>query len=85
MLMERMYYMFIFFRKKIDLDGSSVHLSETIQMKATEQYFHAVLFFMLYKISNCDNTYKGYLVFFFPLLYEMFGLLRRNSKVWPLK
>jgi len=25
-------------------------LSVTIQMKATEQYFHVVLFFMLYKV-----------------------------------
>ena len=45
-------------------------LSVTIQMKATEQYFHVVLFIMLHKvvltfefvdeILKCDHSSKSY-------------------------
>ena len=45
-------------------------LSVTIQMKATEQYFHVVLFIMLYKvvltfdsvdeILKCDHSNESY-------------------------
>ena len=45
-------------------------LSVTIQMKATEQYFHVVMFIMLYKvvlsfesvgeILKCDHSNESY-------------------------
>ena len=53
----------------------TIQVSVTIQVKAIEQYFHAVLFIMLSKVFQtfksmdktleCDHSSKSYLVFNF--------------------